>query len=559
MSVMIVPGLEEEPWPTLGGQVCEFIEAYVPHGPGDLRGAKATIDDEFRALLYRMYEVQPQFIDARKKERNPVAGRRRFRRVGISLRKGSAKTELAAWIAACELHPLGPVRCDGFDANGRPVGRGVRDPYIPMVAYTEEQTEDLAYAALYVMLSEGLLANDFDIGLERIMRIAGDGKATALASAPDARDGARTTFQHFDETHRFTLPRLKAAHKTMINNLPKRRASDAWALETTTAFTPGEGSVAEDTMTYARHVQDGKTQDSRLFFFHRQASESHDLMTREGRKAAVIEASGPKAAWSDIDGIVEIVDDPTADLAYWERMWLNRPVQGARQAFSAARWAELARPDYVVADGALITLGFDGSIYHDATGLVGTEIATGFQFVVGKWEPPPKSDPDADRWEVPATEVDATVIEAFRRWKVWRMLADPFWWETWVSRWAGLFGDKVVLEWRTNRIMPTAFAVKAYHNAIVAGDVTHDGDEALARHIGNACRKETNFRDDTGERLSVITKERPDSPFKIDLAMAAVASWAARGDAVASGVLQAPPPSVYDERAKTGGAVLRTL
>lgn len=127
-------------YPSLGRQVCDFIETHLVYGPGDLRGEPARLDDEKRALIYRMYEVFPQD--------HPQAGRRRFKRVAISLRKGTAKTELAAWIAAVELHPDGPVRCDGFDAQGDPVGVGVNDPYIPMVAYTEEQSDELAYGAL---------------------------------------------------------------------------------------------------------------------------------------------------------------------------------------------------------------------------------------------------------------------------------------------------------------------------------------------------------------------------------------------------------------------------
>jgi hypothetical protein len=159
MAGLVVPALEDAAhvWPSLGGQVCDFIESYLTFGPGDLLGEPARIDPEKRGLLYRMYEVYPQGHE--------FAGRRRFKRVVISLRKGSAKTEFAAWIAACELHPDAPVRCDGFDANGEPVGRGVVDPYIPMVAYTEEQTEDLAYGALRVILQYSQLADDFDIGL----------------------------------------------------------------------------------------------------------------------------------------------------------------------------------------------------------------------------------------------------------------------------------------------------------------------------------------------------------------------------------------------------------
>jgi hypothetical protein len=69
-------------------------------GPGDLRGQPAKLDDEKRGLIYRMYEVFPKG--------HAQAGRRRFKRVAVSLRKGSAKTELAAWIAICELHPGRP-------------------------------------------------------------------------------------------------------------------------------------------------------------------------------------------------------------------------------------------------------------------------------------------------------------------------------------------------------------------------------------------------------------------------------------------------------------------
>ena len=60
------------------------------HGPGDLRGKKPVIDVEKAALIDRMYQVYPRD--------HPRAGRRRFKRVAISLRKGSAKTELAAWV-----------------------------------------------------------------------------------------------------------------------------------------------------------------------------------------------------------------------------------------------------------------------------------------------------------------------------------------------------------------------------------------------------------------------------------------------------------------------------
>lgn len=531
----MVPPLDQEPYPSLGGLVCQFVESNLVFGPGDLRGQPARLDAEKQALIYRAYEVFPRG--------HPQAGRRRFKRVAFSLRKGSAKTELAAWLAACELHPDGPVRCDGFDANGQPVGRGVTDPYIPMVAYTEEQSEELVYGALRIILGLSRLADDFDIGLARILRKGGDGKAEAVATGPNARDGARTTFQCMDETHRFTLPRLIAAHRTMLANIPKRRESDAWTLETTTAPSPGEGSVAENTMDYARSVAEGKTRDASLFFFHRQAADDCDLSTPDGIRAAVLEASGPVASWSDVDGIVDQWNDPTADQAYLRRVWLNQLVRSSERAFDITKWRPLARPDYVPARRALVTLGFDGSRYHDATAIVGTEIETGHQWAVGLWEQPFNAAPG---WEVPAHEVKATIAAAFDYWDVWRMYADPPYWESEVAEWAGEYGEDRVWVWRTNRNTQMANAVRGYSNAILAGELTHDGSAGLTRHIGNACRRVLTVRDDQGKPLWSIYKERDNSPHKIDAAVAAVLSWEARTTAIAAGVNGGP--SVYEGR-----------
>jgi hypothetical protein len=522
-------------FPTLGPQVCDFIEQNLVFGPGDLRGQPVQLDAEKQALIYRMYEVFPQG--------HPRAGRRRFKRVGLSLRKGTAKTELAAWIAACELHPDAPVRCVGWTPGGEPIGGPVTDPYIPLVAYTAEQSDDLAYTALRVILELSTLADDFDIGLERILRKRGGGKAVALAAAPDARDGARTTFQHFDETHRFTLPRLQRAHRTMLANIPKRRGADAWTLETTTAPEPGTGSVAEATMDYARAVDAGTVQDARLFYFHREAGPAHDVSTPDGLRAAIVEASGAAAEWSDIESIAAEWQDPDADTAYLERVWLNRLVRGGSQAFDVMQWDSLATATNPVRPGDVITIGMDGAMFHDATGLVCTHVPTGYQWVAGLWECPP----NRQNWQVPAEDVDQVVRGLFREYTVWRLYADPPYWQSWLALWAGdpTLGPERIVEWWTNRRRPMTAALKQFKSAIADGSLSHDGDPRLTRHIGNSRRRDLpGERDDDGAPCWLIQKDRPDSPHKIDLAMAAVLSWVARTHAVAAGALTpAEPPS----------------
>lgn len=537
MTELSVPPLDKVPWPSLGGQVVDAIEANLVFGPGDLIGKKAVVDHEQRFLIWRMYEVHPKG--------SPRAGKRRFQRCAVSLRKGLRKTELAAWIAAVELHPDGPVRCDGFrkvDGIWQPVGRPVVDPYIPLVAYTEQQSEDLVFGALKAMLENGPWGRDFDISLERIMRLDGKGKAEPLANAPSARDGARTTFESFDETHRMNLERQRQAHRTMLGNLLKRPIADPWALETTTMYAPGEGSVAEGTHDYAKKVDADLIPNPRLFFFHRQAAAKADISTREGLTAAVVEASGAAGIdmESDVAGIVAQWDDPDADPAFLDRTWLNRPVRSAAKAFDYQAWTEYRDLTHVCPKTSLITLGFDGSKYWDATALIATEVFTGYQWPLGIWARP-EGLPAGAHWEVDEDDVDVKLDAAMRDYRVWRVYADPSKWETRLSQWSGKYGEKVVLKWDMGQRRKTAQGYRAYASAIVAGDVTNSGNKLFAAHIGNAHKRFLPERDDDGAPLWVAQKERPDSDHKIDASCAGMLSWRARLDAVAQGVLNAPP------------------
>jgi hypothetical protein len=85
------------------------------------------------------------------------------------------------------------------------------------------------------------------------------------------------------------------------------------------------------------------------------------------------------------------------------------------------------------------------------------------------------------------------------------------------------------------------YALQNYTTAIKSAAVSHDGDARLRRHVGNSRRQDLIERDEQGKPLWLIRKERPDSPHKIDLAMAAVLSWEARTDALGAGALAAKP------------------
>lgn len=530
MSVLIVPDLDEDPWPTLGGQVADLIEECAIFGPGSLKGQPAKLDPEKRAALYRMYEVYPQG--------HRLAGRRRFKRCSICWRKGLAKTEFMAWVAFAELHPDGPVRCDGFDANGQPVGRPVVDPYIPMLAVTAEQVEELAYGALYVMVTEGPDAELFDATNEHIIRLSAsgraDGKAVPLSNSPGSRDGARTTFQCFDEPHRLILPRQVEAHETMVANLEKRVLEDPWGLYVGTAGEIGQGSIAEGLQDEARLIDKGELTDPQLFHFHREASPGFDLDALEDRVAAVTEATGPVGEYGpgQFESIARQWERPSADKAYLERVWLNRWVKSGRQAFDPKRWEALGTAD-PLEPGSFVTWGFDGARYRDASAFVLTDIPTGRQRLWALWEKPL----DADEWEIPEHQVLDAVDQIHATFKVWRGYYDPFHWGEQMRAKAGKYGDQVVAEWRTNRTQAMAWAVRRYKEAHQGGTCTWSPRDPLAedfaRHIAAAGRLDVNYWDDQGQRLYVMDKIHPDRKF--DAAMAGNLSWEARLDALKAG------------------------
>lgn len=539
--LLVVPGKDPEPWPSLGKDICDLIEERAVYGPGSLQGEPYRIDPEFRAFIYRAFEVYPKG--------HPWEGRRRFKRVGLSVRKGLAKTEKQALIAFCELHPEGLTRFDGWDAYGNPVGRPVRAPYIPMLAVSVEQVEELAFGALSYIVSEGPDADLFDVSLERICRLdargRADGKAVPLANSPGARDGARTTLNCFDEPHRLFLPRQLQAHQTMDANLPKRPLDDPWSLYVGTAGEPGQGSVMEQIHAEALQIAEGKIDRPDLFYLYRTDDGGHDLDDKEQRIKAIAEASGPAGEFGpgQFDEIASKWDRPGADKPYLERVWLNRWKKSGSQAFDMIKVEALTRDenkqDYPrLPDGAFVTVGFDGARFKDATALVVTDIQTGRQELSGLWERPENDE----EWSVPEDEVTAQVEEIFTRFDVWRMYCDPPHWTETVASWAARYPDRV-LEWHTQRKRPMADAARIYAEAIDSGIVTY-GDNglraALLRHMGHAGRRQLTLTDDQGNFLWTLQKQDGRLEDKFDAAMAAVLSWQACIDARREGAQPRP-------------------
>lgn len=515
-------------------------------GPGSLEQQPAVLDAEKRMLLYRAYEVYPKHHE--------WEGMRVFERVCWELRKGVAKTEFGSWVCFAELHPEAPVRFNGFAKDGTLLeGKPVVSPFIPMLATTEGQVQELAYGVLKYVVEHSVDADLFDIGLDRIIRLGGlgenAGEAKAVANAPGPRDGARTTFQHFDEPHRVFLPLARQAVETMLANMGKRILEQPWTLSTSTAGKPGQGSVEEDFRAEAEKIKAGKLDNPRFFFFARWAGPEHKkLDTVERRVAAISDATGPIGEFGkgQFDRIARDYDRVGMDRAFWEQVYLNRWRKSESQTFDMTKVKTL--PGVAIPRGNFICAGMDGARRRDSTGIVITDIDSGQQQLVGLWERPDFPDTDEGReiganWQVDETLVTGTVSMLREDYELWQIWADPPYWTDTVASWATLWPDQVMEFW-TNQQRRMAFAIRAYVEALENGSCVVVGFEAqvedMLRHMGSAGKVDLNLFDDQGKPLSIMGKMEGRLSEKFDAAMAGCISWTACLEARRKGVRPAP-------------------
>jgi hypothetical protein len=523
-------------FPTLGHLVAELVHELCVIPDREDQGNPFVLTDEQLRFLLHFYRVDPD------------TGRFWHPRGGQLCRPQKwGKGPFAAAVICAEAHPDGPVLFDGWDAQGEPVGRPWPTPHIQVAGVSEDQTDNV-FRALLPMIRLGALAAEIpDTGLTRINLPSGGIIEPVTASAL-SRLGQRVTFTVQDQTESWY--RTNGGRKLADNMRRGLAGMGGRFLETPNAWDPREDSVAQATTAepgvYVDDVDPGSGSV-------RNKTERRRMLRRvygdavKGHRSEHTKAGG----WIDLDRIdEEIVALLKRDPAQAERWFLNRKVAGEDAAFDPHRIDELAA-HHDIPDGALVTVGVDGARFRDALAIVATDVETGHQWPLGIWERPPAAPP---AYQHPEDEIDAVMQDAFGRWNVWRAYVDPQWIDTLVARWQGRWGDKRVIEWHTHRHRQIAHAVRAYAEAVgttvdddhdITGDATLEPDGLFLQHLKNARRQNVNVYDDQGRQMHTLSKDRPDSPRKMDAAMAAVLSWEARGDAIAAG---ATGRSVYESR-----------
>jgi hypothetical protein len=526
--------------PTLGWYVLDWMIEHLAQ-PGLDEYQPFVPTKEQAEFLCRFYEL------------HPYTGKRLIRRGVLSRSRGWGKSPFLGAIALAEA--CADVVADGFDADGEPVGRpwsSIRTPLIQLAAVSEQQTEN-SWLPLLEMARGGSLAGDYGVeALDTVVYLP-RGKIEPITSSAASTKGNPACFAIMDQTEEWKEGNGgRRLAKTMRFNAGKLGGS---LIETPNAFTPGEGSVAEQSAADYQAILDGRSRGTGILVDHREAPGETDLDDEASLVAGLRYAYGDSSnhpdgcvlhdppcapGWSPIERLTADFYDTSNDVQDLRADYLNQITHAADSWLSEPEMRAVSDLAKEIEPGDRITLGFDGSRKRtrgvtDATALVGCRLSDGHVFTIRVWEQPLK----AKDWQVPVVEVLAEVAETFEKYDVVGFYADPAKWESHVADWEAAFGPRLKVQatrnhpiewWMTGgRSTLIVRALEKFHTAVVEGELTYDGSSVLTRHALNARRRKT--------RSGIqIMKEHPDSANKIDAVIAAVLAWQCRLDAIAAGL-----------------------
>jgi len=268
----------------------------------------------------------------------------------------------------------------------------------------------------------------------------------------------------------------------------------------------GKDSIAFSLYNYGKRVAMGEEKDD-TFFMAWWESEGDHRLPETWREANP--GFGDLNAESDFESAIRRTPE-----AEFRIKRCNQWVSSVETWLPVGSWDECAGEVTLTSEDEIV-LGFDGSYNGDASVIVGAVVpkVEGDPvkvFLVKAWEKDLEHDPDD--WRVDIGEVEQTVMNFCQKHTVREIACDPFRWQRSMEVLEGKGLPVVSFPQSPQRMIK---ACARFYDAVAEKKLVHDADPLLARHIGNTAVKLT----PAGPH---IKKENPNSPRKIDAAVAAI-------------------------------------
>jgi hypothetical protein len=464
--------------------------------------------------------------------------------------KGTGKDPFAAAHGNCEL--VGPAQLVFDEESQSWTGVPYRMPLVQVSSNSEEQSKDVLRVANAMWSRDARDWHGLDCGETRTI-LKGRGRLEVLTASESSSEGDPATFIILNESHHMT--QTSGGHK--LSEVARRnvgksaRALQARMCEYTNAHTMGTDSTAERSFVGWQQQASGRYKNLKQDILYDSIEANPNLNVFESLTdlRTALRQAYSDAEWADLERLEDEVRDPRTSPAEAIRFYLNG--LGVREDawIDPRNWDSLARVD-TVADKERVTMFLDCSKSQDSTGLVCVRLSDGYTFVQGFWQP--QRGARGKTWLAPREEVDATVREAFDRYKVVWFGVDPspavdddtehLYWTDVIDQWHRDFGKKLPL-WATpgaNIGHSVLFDMRLSQRGAVERNQAftemaervgkwideeqsfhHDGDPAMRIHVHNARNRPNRWGVSIG-------KENRDSKKLVDLAVCMVGAQLGR-------------------------------
>lgn len=391
------------------------------------------------------------------------------------------------------------------------------NPEILLAASSDKQADRLYQAAAaFVRRSPDLLdlcrVRDYT---GEIVREDAMGTINRVASDPKRLHGYDPSLVICDELGQWTTPSLEKAFAALTSGDGARGAPQLFSITVAGEASTRHASILGRLLDAAEKASDrvvkpgleiSRVPESKMLVYNYTAPTTDPFETRK------LKLANP-ASWITEAYLLKKANNP--ELTDADVLQLHGCVWAAANttfiAPEAVQGALRRGADLEIEDDDDVVLGFDGSETRDETWLVAANL-DGLVQPLARWQRPPRA---GEHWRIPRREVDDAIEAAFERFNVLELAADPPGWYREVDDWRELYGEEVVVDFETRQPSRMAPACERLQQGVLSEAIAFCGPLAheLAIHVDRCVTRPTPYG-------IVVSKDHPDSPRKIDGAVA---------------------------------------